>query len=312
MSDPTDLRDALAGDGAVPPDNSHTAREIWTQPDCWRRAGALATEVRGLPQPGSRVAVTGCGTSWYVAKAYARLRESRGHGLTDAFATSEMPARDYDRIVAISRSGTTTEVVDLLGSLPPATDVVVVTADPNSPVVERASDVVVLDFADEASVVQTRFATSTLALLRSHLGEAIGPAAADAERALRMPLDRLLAGEQITFLGSGWTVGLAHEAALKLREAARAWTESYPAMEYRHGPVSIAQPGRLVWMFGEPPEGLADEVARTGAAFHTSGEIDPMADLVRAQRLAVALARARGIDPDRPRHLSRSVVLDAG
>jgi fructoselysine-6-P-deglycase FrlB-like protein len=312
VSDPMDLRDALAGDGAGPSDDSHTAREIWTQPDCWRQAGALAAEAPGLPHPGARVAVTGCGTSWYIAQAYARLRESRGHGPTDAFSTSEMPARDYDRVVAITRSGTTTEVLDLLGSLPPSSDVVVVTADPTSPVVERASDVVVLDFADEVSVVQTRFATSALALLRSHLGEAIEPVAADAERALLLPLDKLLTAEQVTFLGSGWTVGVAHEAALKLREAAQAWTESYPAMEYRHGPVSIAQPGRLVWMFGEPPEGLADEVARTGAAFHASIELDPMADLVRAQRLAVARARARGIDPDRPRHLSRSVVLDAG
>src|SRR3712207_7559300 len=46
-----------------------------------------------------------------------------------------------------------------------------------------------------------------------------------------------------TFLGRGWTIGLANEAALKLRESAQAWTESYPAMEYRHGPISITAPG---------------------------------------------------------------------
>jgi CRISPR-associated protein Cas5a/b/c len=38
-------------------------------------------------------------------------------------------------------------------------------------------------------------------------------------------------------------------------------------MEYRHGPISIAQPSRVTWMFGEPPHGLADEVAATGAWF---------------------------------------------
>ncbi|MGH3366050.1 MAG: SIS domain-containing protein, partial [Nocardioidaceae bacterium] len=162
---------------------------------------------------------------------------------------------------------------------------------------------------DEESVVQTRFATSTMAFLRAHLGEDIEPVAADGERALRVPLDGLVAAEQFTFLGSGWTVGLAHEAALKVREAARVWAESYPAMEYRHGPMSIAQPGRVVWMFGTPPAGLADEVASTGAALATSGDLDPMADLVRAQRLAVALAESWGVDPDRPRHLTRSVVL---
>jgi fructoselysine-6-P-deglycase FrlB-like protein len=306
VSDPLDQPVPRSGDNGR---YGHTTREIWSQPSCWLRAAALAESDSGLPPHGTRVAVTGCGTSWFIAQAYARLREGRGHGLTDAFASSEMPVREYDHVVAITRSGTTTEVVDLLERIAGRIPVVVVTADAASPVVQRASEVVVLDFADEESVVQTRFATSTLALLRAHLGDDIAPVVADAEHALRAPLDGAVDAEQVTFLGSGWTVGLAHEAALKLREAARAWAESYPAMEYRHGPVSIAQPGRLVWMFGTPPDGLGEEVARTGAAFHTSGDLDPMADLVRAQRLAVDLAAARGVDPDRPRHLSRSVVL---
>ncbi len=308
MTEPREPRGPQAGDGRWS-SSSHTAREIGTQPACWRRAAALVAHARGMPRASERVAVTGCGTSWYVAQAYARLREARGHGLTDAFATSEMPAREYDRVVAISRSGTTTEVVELLEALDGRVPVVVLTADRTSPVVEHADEVVVLDFADEHSVVQTRFATSTLAFLRAHLGDDIESVAADGERALRVPLDGMAAAEQFTFLGSGWTVGLAHEAALKLREASRAWAESYPAMEYRHGPMSIAQPGRVVWMFGTPPTGLADEVARTGATFVTSADLDPMADLVRAQRLAVALAESRGVDPDRPRHLTRSVVL---
>jgi glucosamine 6-phosphate synthetase-like amidotransferase/phosphosugar isomerase protein len=36
-----------------------------------------------------------------------------------------------------------------------------------------------------------------------------------------------------------------------------------------------------------------------------------MADLVRAQRLAVAVAEAKGYDPDRPRNLTRSVILSS-
>ena len=69
---------------------------------------------------------------------------------------------------------------------------------------------------------------------------------------------------QYTFLGTGWTVGLASEAALKLRESARLWAESYPAMEYRHGPIAVSGPGGLVWRFGPAPDGLADGVAATG------------------------------------------------
>src|SRR5689334_23385648 len=96
-------------------------------------------------------------------------------------------------------------------------------------------ETIALEFADEESVVQTRFATSALALLRAHVGESLDGAAADAETALAAPLPVAPAGvAQWVFLGRGWTVGLAAEAALKLREAAQAWTEHYPALEYRH------------------------------------------------------------------------------
>ncbi|RIQ36955.1 SIS domain-containing protein [Jiangella rhizosphaerae] len=295
----------------------HVSAEIASQPACWVRAADLLDDARGvLPAPGERVAVVGCGTSWFVAMAYAALREQAGLGETDAFAASETPVgRGYDAVVAITRSGTTTEVLDLLADLASAgagaPRTVVLTASAGSPAVDAAGQAVVLDFADERAVVQTRSATSALALLRAHLGHDLGPVVADAEKALAEPLDGWTDVAQATFVGRGWTVGLAHEAALKLRESAQFWAEAYPAMDYRHGPISIAEPGRLVWSFGPPPAGLADEVAATGATFVTS-ELDPMAHLVVAQRLAVALAEARGLDPDRPRHLTRSVVLPAG
>jgi fructoselysine-6-P-deglycase FrlB-like protein len=86
------------------------------------------------------------------------------------------------------------------------------------------------------------------------------------------------------------------------------WTEAYPAMEYRHGPIAVTRPGSVVWLFGPAPAGLANEVAAAGGVAWQSEE-DPLAELVRAQRLAAALARDRGLDPDRPRNLSRSVIL---
>ncbi|MEQ4302630.1 sugar isomerase [Plantactinospora sp. B6F1] len=307
---------------------SHVDAEIASQPECWRRAAGLAADsTAALPRPGQRVAVIGCGTSWFMAMAYARLRESAGHGETDAFQASEFPLdRRYDRVVAITRSGTTTEVLDVLTTLGGRRPSTVIVGDPGSPAVDLAEQAVAMPFADEHSVVQTRFATSVLALLRAHLGTGITTLAADAEVAVRAPLPFDPARvEQITFLGRGWTVGIAHEAALKCREAATAWAESYPAMDYRHGPISIAAPGRVVWAFGEVPERLAEDITATGAAFvhsRTHGvhamiggwaagrtPLDPMADLILAQRFAVALAKERGLDPDAPRHLTRSVVL---
>src|SRR6478735_505840 len=290
---------------------SHVETETAGQPECWRRAAEVAADRKtALPVTGERIAVVGCGTSFYMAQAYAALREESGQGESDAFAASEFPfGRRYDRVVALTRSGTTTEVLDLLGRLRDVTRTVAITADPNTPVMTAADDVVVLDFADEQSVVQTRFATTAFTLLRAHLGLHTDAVVRDAETALAEPLpEGLLDCTQFTFLGRGWTAGLANEAALKMKEASLSWTESYPAMEYRHGPISITTTGTATWMFGAAPEGLDDQVLSTGARWVDS-DLDPLADLVRVQRLAIARAVARGLDPDSPRHLTRSVVL---
>lgn len=291
---------------------SHVQEELASQPALWERAAALAAAgVAGLPARGERVAVVGCGTSLFMAEAFAALRESTGQGETDAFAASEFPqGRAYDRVLALTRSGTTTEVLELLGRLRGTTPTTAITGDPQTPVMAAADEVVVLDFADERSVVQTRFATTAFTLLRAHLGLHSEEVVAQARTALAEPLpEGLLECGQFTFLGRGWGVGIAREAALKMREASLSWTEAYPAMEYRHGPISVSTTSTATWMFGEAPQGLAEQVRETGALW-IEGRLDPLAELIYAQRLAVALADARGLDPDLPRHLTRSVVLD--
>jgi fructoselysine-6-P-deglycase FrlB-like protein len=290
--------------------STHVSTEIADQPSAWARAAelGLTESVRdALPEHGQRVAIIGCGTSFFMAQSFAHVREQSGHGETDAFPASEFPIRrSYDTVVALTRSGTTTEVRRLLETLRNSSGsrTVAITADPQSPVVELADDHIVLDFADEKSIVQTRFATTSLALWRAWLGEDLAEAITQGRSAVSDPLPP----DTLNFLGSGMSVGIANEAALKLREASQSWTESYPAMEFRHGPISVVGPRSTVWVFGLPPSGLLDDVQATGAHLE-SNDRDPMADLIRAQRLAVALAEAKGLNPDEPRHLSRSVLL---
>jgi fructoselysine-6-P-deglycase FrlB-like protein len=291
----------------------HVLAEIASQPDMWRAAAALATDRAAvLPRPGLRVAVVGCGTSWFIAQAYAAYREHAGHGETDAFAASEFPAgRRYDLVLAITRSGTTTEVLELLAGLPADQRTLIIVGDPDSPGATAADDAILLSFADEKSVVQTRFATSALALLRASIGHDLSAAIADCQAALAAPLPAGWRQKMhFTYLGHGPTVGLANEAALKMREAAIAWAESYPAYDYRHGPIAVAENHSMVWIFGEVPDGLEAQIVATGASVeHAEG--DPMADLVRAQRLAIELALHRGYDPDAPRNLTRSIILES-
>ncbi len=293
----------------------HMDAELRSQPRTWQQAITQAGRENLAPARGERVAVVGCGTSWFMAMAYAAAREAAGHGVTDAFAGSEaLPleqgTRDYDRVVAITRSGTTTEIVDLLRSLDGRVPATVVLGAQNTPVAALCERVIALPYADEESVVQTRFATTALAYLLTSVGVDLSAALTDVEAALAEPIDRaLLDAEQFTFLGRGWTYGLAQEAALKAREAVQGWTEAYPAMDYRHGPIAIAAPGRVTWMLGDAPAGLDAEVTRTGATYVDSGR-HPLAELARIHLVTLERARARGLDPDSPRHLTRSVVLD--
>ncbi len=297
-------------DESVHEPQPHVLAEIASQPDCWAKALLRTDEAaRVLPGQGERVAVIGCGTSFHIAIAIAAAREAAGHGETDAFPASELPARAYDAIVAVTRSGTTTEVLDALGTVPRSVRKIGITTDASTPIGEAADQLLVLDYADEKSVVQTRFATTVLTVARAHFGHDMVPVVAQAKLAVAADLDdRLVDRPHYAFLGRGWAIGVAAEAALKVREAASAWSESYPALEYRHGPLSAATPASVVWLFGVDDGALIGDIERTGATV-VVGDRDPQADLVLAQRVAVATAQLRGLDPDRPRRLARSVVL---
>src|ERR1700710_1617092 len=195
---------------------SHAAAEIASQPSAWRRAVDLAPSLKdALPQTGERVAVVGCGTSWFMAESYAVLREQSGQGETDFFAASELPTdRRYDRLLAITRSGTTSEVLEALAGSRVRRSAI--TADPATPVADVVDDCVGLDFANEKSVVQTVFATTALMLLRASLDARLD---ARLDRIVQQAEDVLAgaAGDvepaaQYTFLGTGWAHGVAREA----------------------------------------------------------------------------------------------------
>jgi fructoselysine-6-P-deglycase FrlB-like protein len=289
--------------------DAYVLAEIASQPDCWARALRTAdSAAEVLPARGERVAVIGCGTSWHIAAAIATARQAAGHGDTDAFPASEFPVRAYDSVIAVTRSGTTTEVLDTLSTVPASIRKIGITADASTPIAQAVDRLLVLDYADEQSVVQTRFATTALTAARAHLGHNLRPVIEQARAALAADIDEsVLDRPHYVFLGTGWAMSVAREAALKVQEAASAWSEAYPAMEYRHGPIAAATEGSVVWLFGIEDDALVTDIRRTGATVVASNR-DPQAELVLAQRVAVATAQIRGLDPDQPRFLGRSVV----
>ncbi|MCQ4207505.1 SIS domain-containing protein [Streptomyces longispororuber] len=261
------------------------------QPDCWTRAAELAVSPRApLPRRGERVAVVGSGPSYAMAQAYAALREASGHGETDAFSASAfLHGREYDRIVALTRTGTTPVMLRLLGKVHGSVPSVAITASPDSPGI--ADHTLRLDFADEPqAAVATLFPTTALALLRAHLGENLDDATDDAYEAIKETLPpALLTARRFTFLGTGWTYGIAEAAAQLMRDNADTWAQAYPEPEYRLGP---SVPDQVTWVFGDVPDRLSQAIRDTGGTLIASAR-DPLAELVRVQRLATA-GPARG------------------
>ncbi|GMA86738.1 hypothetical protein GCM10025868_19880 [Angustibacter aerolatus] len=153
-------------------------------------------------------------------------------------------------------------------SLPVGLPTVVVTAVPQGPVVDAAAAALVLDFADETSVVQTRFATAVVAVFRAAAGDDLSAAIAQAEQAgrghrgTRRPARRPRRQRAVRVPRPRRQRRARARGGARLREACLATTESHPAMEYRHGPVALAGPGTAVVLLGPDAAGIAPEPAR--------------------------------------------------
>ena len=157
-----------------------------------------------------------------------------------------------------------------------------------------------LPFADEQSVVQTRFATTVLALLLGAYGWDVEASAQRAERHLTETLPDWAARYQaVRVPRPRRRLAIAQEAALKFREILATWSEGYATMEYRHGPISAINERSLVWILDDQEPSIDDQIRATGARL-IRGEGDPLAELVRIHRFAQGLVELRGINPDQP------------
>ncbi len=264
--------------------------------------------------------ILGCGTSHSVAQAAASLYEQERHAPAQAILPSDyVPRRDWMHI-AISRTGQTTEVVEAMQRVRAAgARCLLLAGAVESHAARYADQVLLLEFAAEEGVIQTRFIAVAFEALRSLILGAAAAAELDdlparVERGLTaFDAGPLIAYDHVVFLGRGWRHGLAQAAALNLQETTLLVPESHQTLDYRHGPISAADERTLVWSFdaeddAESASVLAD-VRKTGAKIYAVSD-DPLITLACAQMTALAKARARGIDPSSPRHLVRAVVLE--
>jgi len=244
-------------------------------------------------------------------------------------------------VLVISQSGRSP---DLLAAAQQASDqgglLVAMVNDEASPLAEMAEVVVPLCAGTERSVAATKSFIASLAAVIDLLAAWTENAEIDTALA-SLPAklgdawkaDWSAAVPELTdvtamyVVGRGHALGVVQEAALKLKETCGIQAEGFSAAEVRHGPMAVVREGFPVLLLGQDDESLegvsalASEFSERGARVISAGVpkapgtrlpvipsvplIAPILQISSFYRLANALALARGLDPDRPNHLTK-------
>jgi glucosamine--fructose-6-phosphate aminotransferase (isomerizing) len=272
-----------------------------SQPEWLRR---VPTD-RRLPE-GASVVHTGCGTSFHAA-------QTGGWAVQALEAVLRPPLADV--MVCVSHEGETAltmEAERMFGG-----DVWLVTGRADSPFAELVDEVVVCTPEIERSWCHTASYTCAVAAIEALHGGEIEDLPERVERALEQEVE-LFEEDRVLIVGAGPDWPTAQEAALKLREGAWVDATAYETEQLLHGHLAAVD-GRVRAYVLEGDRRAAQRAADAAAALETLGcrvELvpteHPVVDIVRFQLLTLAVAEARGIDPDPIRRSPGSPWAEAG
>ena len=237
----------------------------------------------------------GCGTSYYLAQtasAVARALSGRRASAVPAgdawlYPEIHLTAETRPVLVAISRSGTTTETVLATGAAREVGIPSLGLSVDGGDLAAAVDDAILLAHAHERSVVMTQSYSNLLLVLHwvaaAWAGEA-GREHLEMLASVARAVDGLLAGfddraaevaaagyDHFVFLGSGPMAGVAFESMLKMKEMTQIPVEAYQSLEFRHGPISTVRPGTLAVILStarnlEHDLAVAADVRRLGGA----------------------------------------------
>jgi glucosamine--fructose-6-phosphate aminotransferase (isomerizing) len=330
-----------------------TYREIKSQTEAWAQAIEVV-RAASLPKADAyqQVIFTGCGSTYYLSLAAAALYQE----LTGCAAravpggelllnSSSVLTSDKTLLVAISRSGTTTETVKAVEKFRAEKRGDVVVISNYDEVLSRGVGVnIVIAKGQEDSVAQTRaFASMYVAATafcakmagRDDLVDAmnqlpvIGNSVLGKYETFAKSLGENLEFDRFYFLGSGNRYGLACEVNLKMKEMTLTHSEPFHFLEFRHGPMSMVnQNAVVVGMLSDANRDheakVLSEMEALGATVAALGEHDAdvvfesgIPESVRGvlylpvlQLMAFYRSVTKGLNPDRPNNLSAVVKLE--
>ncbi|HEX6741592.1 MAG TPA: SIS domain-containing protein [Sphingomicrobium sp.] len=301
--------------------------------------GGLAERLRAAPPRG--VLTYARGSSDHAATFAKYVLETRLRVLTTSAAPSiasvygEMPDVAGMLALAISQSGRSPDILAGLAAAKSAGALAVALVnDEDSPLAEMADVAIPLHAGSERSVAATKSYLAALSAILHlvaewsedrRLAESLQAAPELLRQAWRCdwsPLaERLTRSSSLFVVGRGPGFGIAQEAALKLKETCRIQAEAFSAAELRHGPMALVGPDFPLLLFRQDDETaagideLADELRARGVPLFVAGRdlpappahplVEPMLQIMALYRVANAVSLARGLDPDRPPHLSK-------
>ena len=324
-------------------------REIREQPDVWERLAYSDKAVALAEALDGDVVLVGSGSSLFAAQLGALALRRRGIR-AEAVASTEagLDHNAYERriVIAISQSGRSTDVLDAIEVLRPSR-LVALTNTADSPLGERADLTIDVEAGRETAVPATKSVTATIAILlwaSSLLGDdgKRDPSALlitarivrkwlqeTALMELAEPSHRIALRRHVILLGSDYGLPIAHEVALKIKEAAYMHAEGFSAGEFRHGSIAMVDASYAVLGIVDkdalpamekslrdlqPTEALRytigrgniDDIPSLGPA--VEDPYNTLAWLVTAQMLALCIARVARIDSDTPRGLTKALT----
>ncbi|HTJ58982.1 MAG TPA: SIS domain-containing protein [Devosiaceae bacterium] len=313
-----------------------TEQTIFEQFPYWRAAVAPLPSLPDAPM----TVFTGCGTSYNLALALASLANAAGRpaigvpgGEWLSRPQSYWPDWTNTQIVALSRSGATTETVAAArASRAAGAQVTAITCERDSEIAKNCDRLIYAETHPAEGIVMTSSASLMLLLGLQLLGYPVEPNLIETANALLEAIDgklpALIGGRShFVFLGSGPNYGVALEGALKLQEMSQIFTQAFHPLEYRHGPISLVDEGTAaILLYGDVnAEGeatLARELQEKGALVIGLGGpgdlslpvgLSPatrgLAALPALQLLGERAAQSRNIDTVAPRHLTKVVML---
>jgi glucosamine--fructose-6-phosphate aminotransferase (isomerizing) len=241
---------------------------------------------------GSRVVHTGCGTSFHAAQT---------GGVAVQALEAVLSPPEADVLVCVSHEGETELTLEAARAFKGV--VWLITGKAESPLASLADEVIVCTPEVERSWCHTASYTCAVAAIEAIHGSDVSWLPQAVEEALRLE-PAAPAQEKILVAGAGRDWPTAQEAVLKLREGAWASAGAHQTEQLLHGHLAAIDDG--VRAFVLEGEGRAAERARDAVrALEALGcettlvpTRHPAVDIVRFQLLTLAVAEARGIDPD--------------